>query len=71
MSSLMIAKAKADAAQQTADYAKNTADTALQAIADINDDTVLDISEKCSVRTLWIGINGIVSTSSMGTTGTY
>ena len=65
------AKAKADAAQQTANYAKNAADTALQAIADINDDTVLDISEKCSVRTLWIGINGIVSTSSMGTTGTY
>jgi len=65
------AKAKADAAQQTADQAKNAADLALQAIADINDDSVLDISEKCSVRTLWIGINGVVSTSSMGTTGTY
>ncbi len=65
------AKAVADAAQTAADAAQAAADKAQGEIDAINDDTVLDPSEKASMRTIWTGINGISSTSTMGETGTY
>ena len=72
------AQAAADAAQQAADVADGKAEAAAEAaaavaraVANINDDTILDPSEKGEVRTTWISINGILSTSENGTTGTY
>ena len=72
------ARSVADTAQQTADSAatlaqsaKETAEAVAEALAQINLDAILDQSEKEAIRTTWTGINGIVSTGIMGTTGTY
>ena len=79
------AKAAADAAQDAADAAdaaasdaigaaaeaKEAADAAAAAVADIDLDRRLDEAEKAAIRVTWIGINGIPSTGSAGTGGTY
>ena len=72
------ARSVADAAQQTANdaaelaqSAKDTAEAVAEALEKINLDAILDQSEKEAIRTTWTGINGIVSTGAMGTTGTY
>ncbi|MBP3795612.1 MAG: hypothetical protein ILA23_06195, partial [Bacteroidales bacterium] len=41
------------------------------AVANINDDTILDPSEKGEIRTTWISINGVLDTDKHGQTGTY
>ena len=65
------AAAAAAAAQLVANAAKASADAANLAISLINSDTVLDLSEKAAMRTHWISVNGIVSTDTMGASGTY
>lgn len=72
------AQAAADAAQHAADVADGKADAAqaaaaaaAAAIANINDDTILDPSEKGEIRTTWISINGVLDTDKHGQTGTY
>jgi len=81
----IAAKGIVDAAQETADGAASaasaaqlTADAAaakalqLEKILDqINDDTVLDPSEKNVIRTEWITINGTAATDRTGTAGSY
>lgn len=61
----------ADAAKDYADNTAYLAESAVEAIAVLNDDTILDPTEKASIRTLWIGINGIASTVALGIGGTY
>ena len=61
----------ADAAQDAADAAQGDADRALEAIADINSDSVLDPSEKAAVKSTWVGINGNESLDVIGDNGTY
>ena len=72
------AQAAADAAQQAADVADGKAEAAAAAaaavaaaVANINDDTILDPSEKGEIRTTWISINGVLDTDKHGQTGTY
>ena len=72
------AQAAADAAQAAADVADGKAEAAAEAaaavaraVANINDDTILDPSEKGEIRTTWISINGILDTDKYGQTGTY
>ena len=74
-----------DAAQQTADNAATAASNAqssadralaktaaLEALLDqINDDTVLDLTEKNVIRTQWITINGTEDLGHTGTKGSY
>ncbi|MBQ6029894.1 MAG: hypothetical protein IJL31_00130 [Oscillospiraceae bacterium] len=74
-----------DTAQQTADNAATAASNAqgsadralaktaaLEALLDqINDDTVLDLTEKNVIRTQWITINGIEDLGRTGTKGSY
>ncbi len=61
----------ATAAKKVATDAQAAADKALEIIADINSDSVLDPSEKASVRATWVGINGNESLISVGADGTY
>lgn len=65
------AASAAAAARSVADAAKASADAANLAISLINDDAVLDLSEKAAMRTHWISVNGIVSTDREGPSGTY
>ena len=72
------AQAAADAAQAAADVADGKAEAAAEAaaavaraVANINDDTILDPSEKGEIRTTWISINGVLDTDKRGQTGTY
>ncbi len=57
--------------QEQIDGAQQTADRAVSSLADINSDTVLDLSEKESVRREWIAINGVASTTEGGMSGSY
>ena len=68
----------ADAAGEAAEAAKNLADEAykyadkLQVLINhLNDDTILDISEKFSLRTEWEKINGTASLVESGSSGSY
>ena len=68
----------ADTANEAADAAKNLADEAykyadkLQVLINhLNDDTILDISEKFSLRTEWEKINGLASLTESGSSGSY
>ena len=79
------AKQAADDAQEAADAAMDAAEVAdgkaeaaaraaaeaAEAISRINADDILDPFEKGEIRTTWIGINGTVSTTTHGKTGTY
>ena len=65
------AKKVANDALDAADAAQAAADQALDAIADINSDSVLDPSEKAAVRATWVGINGNESLTVVGADGTY
>ena len=65
------AKKVANDAQDAADAAQQAADQALDAIADINSDSVLDPSEKAAVRATWVSINGNESLTNVGADGTY
>ena len=51
--------------------AQAAANKALAAIADINSDTVLDPSEKNTIRTEWITINGTEMLDRVGARGSY
>ena len=68
----------ADAAGEAAEAAKNLADEAykyadkLQVLINhLNDDTILDTSEKFSLRTEWEKINGTASLVGSGSSGSY
>lgn len=61
----------AAAAQLAADTAQAKADALEVALALLNDDTVLDQSEKNIIRTEWITINGIEDLGRTGTKGSY
>jgi len=65
------AQATANDAAALAQDAMDAAEAVAEALEKINLDAVLDQSEKEAIRTTWTGINGIVSTGAMGTTGTY
>ena len=72
------AQSAADAAQHAAEVADGKAEAAAAAaaavaaaVANINDDTILDPSEKGEIRTTWISINGVLDTDKHGQTGTY
>ena len=68
----------ADAADEAAKAAQNLATEAYQyadklqvLIARLNDDTILDVSEKFALRTEWEKINGLASLAESGSTGSY
>ena len=61
----------ADAAQALADEAYKYADKLQVLINRLNDDSVLDVSEKFSLRTEWEKINGLASLVETGSTGSY
>ena len=61
----------ADAAQALADEAYKYADKLQVLINRLNDDSVLDISEKFSLRTEWEKINGLASLVESGSSGSY
>lgn len=65
------AAADAAAAQSTADTANAKADDGLYMLGIINNDTILDRNEKAALRTEWVAINGIESTSRSSTKGSY
>ncbi len=65
------AQADATAAQGTADRALAKAEAVAAILAEINDDTVLDLVEKNIIRTQWITINGIEDLGRTGSKGTY
>ena len=62
--------------QEQADSTQQEAETTRQAIADMNDDTIFDVSEKQSIRTQWENISGYARTdvsldSLSATNGSY
>ena len=62
--------------QEQANSTQQEAETTRQAIADMNDDTIFDISEKQSIRTQWENISGyartdVVLDSLSATNGSY
>ena len=59
------------AVSQSITNAQLAANKALDAIADINSDTVLDPSEKNAIRTEWITINGTEKLDRVGARGSY
>ena len=61
----------ADAAQALADEAYKYADKLQVLINRLNDDSILDISEKFSLRTEWEKINGLASLVETGSSGSY
>ena len=61
----------ADAAQALADEAYKYADKLQILINRLNDDSVLDVSEKFSLRTEWEKINGLASLVETGSAGSY
>lgn len=65
------AAAAAEEAGEAAAEAKEAADAVAEAVAKINVDAILDEAEKAEIRNTWTAINGIVSTGSMGQSGTY
>lgn len=62
--------------QEQANSTQQEAETTRQAIADMNDDTIFDVSEKQSIRTQWENISGyartdVVLDSLSATNGSY
>lgn len=62
--------------QEQADSTQQEAETTRKAIADMNDDTIFDVSEKQSIRTQWENISGyartdVVLDSLSATNGSY
>ena len=62
--------------QEQADSTQQEAETTRKAIADMNDDTIFDVSEKQSIRTQWENISGYARTdvsldSLSATNGSY
>ena len=62
--------------QEQANSTQQEAETTRQAIADMNDDTIFDVSEKQSIRTQWENISGyartdVVQDSLSATNGSY
>ena len=65
------AAAAAETANEAAAAAQDAADAVAAAIEKIDLDAILDEAEKAEIRNTWTSINGIVSTGSMGLSGTY
>lgn len=62
--------------QEQANSTQQEAETTRQAIADMNDDTIFDVSEKQSIRTQWENISGYARTDAVldslsATNGSY
>ncbi len=65
------AKSVADEAATIARDATQIAMKVAEAISRIDDDNILDLSEKREIQTTWVGVNGVLSTEYQGTSGTY